>query len=38
MEQNFSIRLSESPLVFILFYASDATDHKSHKDMYHIEL
>jgi hypothetical protein len=38
LQQYFSIQISESPFMFILFYASVATDHKSHKTMYHTEL
>ena len=38
LQEYFSIHLSESPFVFILFYASIATDHKSHKAIYHTEL
>jgi hypothetical protein len=38
LQQYFSIQISESPFVFILFFASVATDHKSHKAIYHTEL
>jgi hypothetical protein len=38
LEQIFSIHLSESPFVLILFYASVATNHKSHKAIYHTQL
>jgi hypothetical protein len=37
LQQYFSIHLSGSPFVFILFYASVANDHKSHKAIYHTE-
>jgi hypothetical protein len=38
LQQYFSIHLSESPFMFILFFVSVATDHKSHKAIYHTEL
>jgi hypothetical protein len=38
LQRYFSIHLSESSFVFILFYASVTTDHKSHNVIYHTEL
>jgi hypothetical protein len=37
LEQYFSIHLSESEFVFVLFYAPVTTDHKSHNVIYHTE-
>jgi hypothetical protein len=38
LQQGYSIHLSESSFLFVLFYVPVTTNHKSHKAIYHTEL